>query len=159
MSCAAEGDGLVDQHHRDQVLQANIRDLAIVDDRRLLSPPARLTSLTWSASKWCRLKQFLQRVERRLDRRADGPFLDVGPGDLVALAELVDQRCGIRLRAEGLEEIVRAREDVVDAGPARLHQQSGGDPVARRHATENERLLDMIGIALPGGDAGGCCAV
>ena len=42
-----------------------------------------------------------------------------------------------------------------DAGPAGLHQQRGGDAVARRHASEHESLLEMLGVALPESDAGG----
>ena len=46
-------------------------------------------------------------------------------------------------------------EDVVDAVPARLHEQRRGDAVARRHAGEDECLLDMVGVAPPGDDARG----
>ena len=51
------------------------------------------------------------------------------------------------------EEIVRAGENVVDAGAARLHEKCGGHAVARRHSGEVERLLDVVGVALPRGDA------
>ena len=56
--------------------------------------------------------------------------------------------------AERLEEIVRAREDVVDSGCACLHQQSGCDAVARGHPREVERLFDVIGIPLPRSQTG-----
>ena len=101
------------------------------------------------------LVQDFERVERRLDRRADRPFLDVGAGDLVALAKLLDQARRIGAGRIGQDEVVRSREHIVDAGPAGTHQQRGGQPAARRHAAEHERLLDVIGVALPGGDAGG----
>ena len=111
------------------------------------------TRSTSSASNGRRLRRILDRVERRLDRRADRPFLDVGPGDLVPLAELLDEHRRIARRRVRLEEVVGAREHVVDAGPAELDEQRRGDAVARRHAAEHEGLLDVIGVALPGRDA------
>ena len=47
-----------------------------------------------------------------------------------------------------------AVEHVRDAGEARLHHERRGDAVARAHAGEVERLLDVLGVALPAPHAG-----
>ena len=73
--------------------------------------------------------------------------------DLVALAELVDQQRRVGLRRERHEEVVGARQDVLDAGAAQLNQQDGRDAVARGKPAEHQRFLDVLGVALPGGDA------
>ena len=82
----------------------------------------------------------LDRVERRLNRRADRPLLDVGVDDLEPLAEAVDQHRRIALRRVDLKEVVVAREHVVHAVPARADEQRRGDAVSRRHAAEDECL-------------------
>ena len=77
----------VEQHHRDHVLQADVRDVAVVDDGADTRREAHHDALTSSAANGCLRRRALDRVERRLDRCADGPLLDVGVDDLVALAE------------------------------------------------------------------------
>src|SRR3981189_1683763 len=96
-----------------------------------------------------------------MDRRAYSPFLDVRLRNLVALAELLDEPRGLSLWRVGLEEVVRARKDVVDAVPARSHEQRRGNPAAGWHAAEDECLLNVIGIAAPSDDARRllCCIV
>ncbi len=86
-----ERDGAVDQHHGDHVLQADVGDVAVVHHRGFAGaePHAHLSHLLGVERP--PFQQDLQRVERRLDRRADRPFLDVGADDLVALAELLDR--------------------------------------------------------------------
>jgi thiamine biosynthesis lipoprotein len=101
------------------------------------------------------LDQDVQRVERRLDGRADRPLLDVGAHDLEPRAERLDDHPGAVLRHEPLEEVVGAGEDVVHAGAARLDQERRRHAVARGHAAEVERLLDVIDVALPRGEARG----
>jgi hypothetical protein len=101
------------------------------------------------------LQQNFQRVERRLDRRSHGPFLDVRFLHLVALAEFFDKPRRIGLRRIGHEKIVSARQNVVHSRPARLHEQRRGDAAARRHPAVNESFLNVLRIALPRGDAGG----
>ena len=96
-----------------------------------------------------------QGVEGRLDRRADRPALDVSVHDLVGGAELAHQFIRIRLAAVGDEEVALAGEDVLHPGEAGGDHGRGGDPVAGRHAAEIERLLDVLGVARPGRDAGG----
>ena len=96
-----------------------------------------------------------QRVERSLDRRAHGPFLDVRTRHFVALAELVDQPSGIGLGIVSGEEIIFSGEDVVDAGPTRLHEQRGSDPAPRSHAAEVKGFLHVLGVAIPCPEPGG----
>ena len=55
----------------------------------------------------------------------------------------------------GSKEIIFSGEDVVDTGPARLHEQRGRDSAARRHATKMKSLLNMFGVAIPRSQAGG----
>ncbi len=144
-----ERGGAVQQHHRHHVLQADVGHVAVVHHRgdRRRHPHAHLAHLI--RRKRCAGTDRGHGIERRLDRRADGPFLDVGLGDLVALAQLLDQTLRVRLRRIGLEKIVRAGKNVVDAVPARGHQQRGRHAVARGHAGEHERLLDVVGVAPP----------
>ena len=110
-------DGLVEQHHRDHVLQADIRNIAIVDyggDRRR-QPYGHAFDLRGLERMLAADR--LDAIERRLDRRADGPLLDVGECDVIALAELFDQHCGVCLRGECQQEIIGPREDILDATP------------------------------------------
>src|SRR5258708_14637741 len=65
------------------------------------------------------------------------------------LAELVNQHRRMGLRRVGLEKIVRARQNVVDAGPSRMNQQGCSDPVPRPGAGEYKALLDMVGVTFP----------
>ena len=143
---------LVEQHHRDLVLQADIGDVAIVHHGRDRRREPHRDSLDLAGLERLLGAERLDPVERALNGRADRPLLDIGLGDLVTLAELFNQSIGLRLRRVGLEEIVGAGEDIVDAVPARFDQQRRGDPVARRHAGEHKGLLDVIGVAPPGDD-------
>ena len=72
---------------------------------------------------------------------------------LVTLTELVHDEGRVVLWYECLKEAVGARQDVVDAGPARVNKKRSRHAVARGHAAEIEGLLDVIGIALPGREA------
>ena len=65
----------------------------------------------------------------------------------------LDDTLALRLRRICEKEVVGAREDVVDTVPARFDDECRGDAVACRHAGENKRLLDVVGVALPGDDA------
>src|SRR6476620_8834527 len=135
------------------MLQANVGDIAVVHHRGDGGGEAHGHALHLIGREGLLAADGLDRIERPLDRRADGPFLDVGLRDLVALAELLNEPRGLRLWRVGLEEIVRARKDVVDAVPARSYEQRRGNPAARWHAAEDECLLDVIGIAAPSDDA------
>ena len=144
----------VEEEHRDEILQAEVGAHDVVD----LGGGAR-REVHGDLFDVVRLERMLlaqidHRVERRLDRAAGAPFLDDGLGDLVTLAELVDEGRGIGLRRIGLEEVLVAGEDVVDSGPSGLDQQGRGDAVARRRGAEHEGLLGVLGVALPGAEAG-----
>src|SRR5215467_1286163 len=82
-----------------------------------------------------------------MNRLADRPLLDICAHQLVALAELVDERIRLARGCVGDDEVVWSGHDVVDAVPARVHQQRGRDAAARRHAGENESFLDVLEIA------------
>src|ERR1700730_11886493 len=101
------------------------------------------------------LPQDLEGIECRLDRRAYRPLLDVRSRNLITLAELFDQSPRIGMRVVGLKEIIFPREDVFDTGPPRLYDQGRGDTAARRHPAKVECFLDVLGIAVPGTEAGG----
>ena len=84
---------LVDQHHRDHVLKADVRNVAVVHDGADASGRGeRRRPSHRSASNGRLLADVFDRVERRLNRRADGPLLDIGVDDFVPLAKLVDQQ-------------------------------------------------------------------
>ena len=82
---------LVDQHDRDHVLKTDVGDVAIVHDGGHRRRQPHDEALHVPGLERVALPQDLDRVERSLDRRSDRPLLDVGPGDLVPLAELLDQ--------------------------------------------------------------------
>ncbi len=117
-----EGDSLVDQHHGHQVLEADVRDRAVVHDDGLVRRYPHRYLLHLFRLESVPFYQVIQCVERSLDGRSDGPFLDIGPSDLIALAELIDHHRRIILRHEHLKEIVGSRQDVLDSAAARLHQ-------------------------------------
>ena len=79
-------DGLVNQHDGNQMLKADVRDLSIVDNRCLGGRDADDDLLHLFRAELMTLEQGVQGVEGRLNRRADRPFLDVGPRDFVPLA-------------------------------------------------------------------------
>src|SRR5262249_60604385 len=96
---------------------------------------------------------------RRWARGAGGRpslfFFVFGPHPRVALAGFGGKTRRIGVRRVRQKKVVGPREDVVDAGPARAHQQGRRHTAARRHAAEDEGLLDVIAVALPRGDARG----
>ncbi len=53
------------------------------------------------------------------------------------------------MRVVSFEEIIFSRENVLNAGPSGLHDQSGSNAAARRHAAKVESLLDVIGVTIP----------
>ena len=65
----------------------------------------------------------------------------------------VDELPAICLGRVSGKEVVGARENVLEAGPARAHDECRGHTVTRRHAAEDERFLDVVGVAPPGSDA------
>src|SRR4029077_893881 len=80
-----ERDGLVDEHDGHQVLEAYIGDFAVVDDGGFVGRHARDHLFHLVGGEMLALDQIVERVERRLNGRADGPLLHVGASDLVAL--------------------------------------------------------------------------
>ena len=97
--------------------------------------------------EFVRLDQLRQRIERRLNRSARGPALDVGVDDFEGFAEppfeLLRPRCG----GERDKKIAVPREYVVDGAHAKRHHGRGSGPVARRHAAKHKRFFDVLGIA------------
>jgi hypothetical protein len=81
------------------VLQADVGDLAVVDHRRNRWGKAHGYAVHLISLERVLAADRLDPVERPLDRRADGPFLDVGLRDFVALAKLLDQPIGLRFGA------------------------------------------------------------
>ena len=124
---------------------------------RLMSEISRLLTIadssvatrTTTCLTCAALDERIERVERCLDRRADRPLLDVGPHDFEPCSKRFDDHPWVVLWDKSLEEVVSPRQDVVDAGSTRLDEQRRRDPVARAHATEVERFLDVIDVALP----------
>ena len=63
---------LVEDHHRDHVLHADVRHLAVVDERRFANGDVDGHLPNVVSREWLALLQILQRVERCLNRRAYG---------------------------------------------------------------------------------------
>ena len=70
-------------------------------------------------------------VERRLDRRTHGPFLDVGPAQSRSARRAANQLLRIGIGRVRQEIIVDARKNVVEAVKSRMNHQGGGHSVAR----------------------------
>src|SRR5260370_42578405 len=104
------------------------------------------------------LLQDLQGIERRLDRRTHGPFLDIRSRNLIALAKLFGQSGRIGMRVVSVKEIIFSREDVFDTGPSGLNDQGRSDAAARRHSANVERFLHMLGVAISCAEAAGLLA-
>ena len=85
-----ERSGFVDQHDRDHVLHTNVRQLAVAHDRRFAGGDADGDRLHLIGVEGAAFENDLERIERGLNRRAHGPFLYIGAGDLVAFTEFVD---------------------------------------------------------------------
>ena len=94
------------------------------------------------------------RIQRSLDGGTHCPLLDIGPRNLVAFAEFVDQPLRIGLGIKRDQEVIGAGHDVVDAGAAKLDQQRRSDTVACRQACEHQGFLDVVRVALPRSGAG-----
>ena len=87
----AEGSGLIEEHDGQHVLQADVRDVAVIDDRGFVGGDAHGDLLDLIGLEGMLFAQTFERIEGRLNGRSDGPLFDVGARDLVALAQLVDR--------------------------------------------------------------------
>ncbi len=144
-----ERDGPIEQHDGNQVLQAKIGTLDVIDLGSRAGGETYHHLLHLIGLERVLLAKVDQRVERRLDRSARAPFLDDGLRHLIAFAELIDQTRRISLRGVGIEEVFRAGKDVAHPGPARSNQQRSGNSVAGSHGAKHKGLLHMLGIPLP----------
>src|SRR5579864_6583714 len=137
------------------MLHAYVRHLAIVDDRTHdgSEPDDHLLHLI--GFDGTPLEQDFERVERSLDRPAHGPFLDIGRGYFVTLAQLFDELRWIGLGRKSLKKIIGSGEDVGNPRAAQLNQKRGGNTIPRRHAGEDKRFFDVLCVALPGRKARG----
>ena len=101
----------------------------------------------------CSRSEREERVQRGLDRIADGEGLDGGLGDEKATSQSRDHFLRFRLGGQRLERVVLAVQHVPDAGESELDHDGRGDAVAGAHAGEVEGLFDVLGIADPAPDA------
>src|SRR4029434_5428173 len=150
-----EGDGFVEQHHGDHVLQTDVGDSAVVHHCGDRGGEAHSHALYLIGVKWSLAADRLDRVEWPLDRRADGPFRDVGYRDFIALTTFLDKAGALRLRCIRLKEVICARENIVHAIPTRSYEQCRGNAASGRHPAKYECLFDVIRVAPPGGNARG----
>ncbi len=105
-----EGDGLIQQHYSNHVLEADVGDFAVVHDGCLIRGKLHRHLFYVSGLKRLLLTQDFDRVECGLDWRADRPFFDICADYFVALSKLVDQTGGISVRIVGGKKIVFPRE-------------------------------------------------
>jgi hypothetical protein len=94
---------------RDHVLQADIGNVAIVHDgpdARRQTHADRLHVVRFEGPL---AADVVDRVERRLNRGANRPLLDVGVDHLETLAEAIDQHVRVCLRCVHLKEVVITR--------------------------------------------------
>ena len=139
------------EHHRDHVLQADVGNVPVVDDRADARGEPDDDLLDVVGVERTLPAEVLDRVERRLDRRADRPLLDVGVDDLVSLAQMLDEHRRVAFGRIHAKEVVVARKHIVHAIPPRADEQRRGDAVSRRHASEDEGLLDVVRVPAPDG--------
>ncbi len=86
-----KGRRLVDQHHRNHMLKANVWHIAVVHCVRGARGGTYDNLLYLIGLKWVALQEDFQRIERRLDGSPHGPSLDGGCHYFVSLAQLVNQ--------------------------------------------------------------------
>src|ERR1700719_581375 len=144
-----KGNRSILQHDGNHVLQADVGHRAVIHGLRLARryPHSHLPDVT--SFERVVFHNGLKRVEWRLYRGADGPFLDVRSSHFITLPKFVDQLSGVRLRCEPKEEVICTRKYIVDPRRAILDQYRDRDGVTCRHAPEDKRLLDVLGITLP----------
>ncbi|WP_180735351.1 hypothetical protein [Paraburkholderia sp. PGU19] len=86
-----ERDGLIEQHDRYHVLQADIRDFTVVYDPRLCVRNAHNDGSNVVRVYFMLFEDIVHCIQWRLDGRADLPLLDVRSGNFVAIAKVFDQ--------------------------------------------------------------------
>ncbi len=107
------------------MFQANVGNVAIADGVCFIGGDADGHFLNVIGRKRSLLEENDHSVQWRLDRRANGPFLDVGAGDFVSLSQLIheERRIGfdrsVFPRGQSFVKIVRAGKDIFHAAPAR----------------------------------------
>src|ERR1700682_1299183 len=90
VSCT-ERSRLVDHHDRHHILEGNIRHFSdLRDSGCLIGSKVDVHLLYLSRFEVMLLQQRVHCVKRQLKRSPHGPFLDVRPRDIVALAKLID---------------------------------------------------------------------
>jgi len=99
---ACEAGAAVDDHERDEVLQAKIRDGAVVDDAQRLGRHVDSDALDVAFAQGGIGKQRRHGIEHRLQRRPDAPLLDRCAEDGVARAKLGDKLLGAGLSASAV---------------------------------------------------------
>src|SRR5258708_21024106 len=150
-----ERNPLVHHHPRDHVLQADVRDLAVVHDRCLIRRQLHADLLHFIRIEGTVFPQDLEGIECRLDRRTYRPFLDIRSRNLITLAKLFGQSRRIGMRVVRLKKIIFSPEDVFDTGPTGLNDPDRSDTAARRHSPKVECFLHVLGVAVPCAKAGG----
>ena len=113
----SERYGLINQHDGEHVLDTDIRHLPVVDYRCPRVHTHDDFTYLIGVQRFA-FQHGFESVQRRLYGCADGPLLNAGADDLVALAELIHERVRITVRSVGEQEIVVAGKDVIDPGPA-----------------------------------------
>src|SRR4051794_18773630 len=141
--------GAVLDGDRDQVLHADVRHGAVVYDVHAVVRHGDADAAHTRGLHAVLGQQRRGRVEHCLDWRADAPFFYRGTHDFEARAKLVHKLARLRLVPEGGVEIIAAGEWVLHGRETRRYHQGAGDAVARSHAAEVERLLDMLAVAVP----------
>src|ERR1700730_17759855 len=144
-----KGNRSILQHDGNHVLQADVGLRAVIHGLRLTRryPHGHLPDVT--SFERVVFHNGLQRVEWRLYRGADGPFLDVRSSHFITLPKFVNQLSGVRLRSEPEEEVICTRKYIVGTRSAILDQYRDRAAVTSRHAAEDKGLLDVLGIPRP----------
>jgi hypothetical protein len=143
--------GAVHQHDGDHVLKRDVGHVPIVHDLRFGMRHTDDHFLHIVGLHRALLEDVVHRVERRLDRGADRPLFDVGPGDFESLTEPLDEQLWFGRPPNAAGSCRRQRNVVepVETGGMRsaaVKAAAGGMPA-------NTNAFSMCSVAVPGADA------
>ena len=139
----------VDQHHRRQVLQVNVRHRASVDCARALLIHRDVHLFHIYSSDAVLGHDVGQCVQRCLDGVAHRPALDGRLHDVVTHTQPRHQFLRFGIDLEGMEKAAIPSKHVFHAREASRHHGCRRHAVARWHATEVESLFNMLDVARP----------
>ena len=137
------------QRQRDDVLAVDIRHRAVVDNASPVLRKLYDNALHIPLIQPMLATELEERIERSLNRIADGERLDCSFGDEKATSQSRNHFLRFWLCRQCLQRIVLAVQHVPHSGKPQLNHDGRGDAIAGAHAGKVECLFNVLGIAHP----------